>query len=157
MKCYVTFRVNNRLYGVDIYCVKEIQCENELTPTPNALPYVKGLINVHGQIVTVLDIAVRIGVECEGTALSPYYVIFKTADELASNPVSRAMSSWPGSTEPLGFFVPEIGDVIETENDVLEPPPANLTDMEQRFLAGVVRAEGELLSVLDIERVFSSS
>lgn len=149
MSQYATFHVGDRLFGLDILGVREIIRDFTITSVPRAEPHIRGLINLRGQIVTILDLAVRLGHEAMPVKDSSHIVILK------SNALTTQRNQ--GGTQDLtGLLVDAIGDVVEAEATRAEAPPANLTDAEERFLSGVLKTDAGLLVLLNLQELLSS-
>lgn len=133
-----TFYVGDALLGVPIDQVEEINHHTELTPVPHAPACVRGVMNLRGEVVTVVDLRVILG-------LDPITITRKTC-----NVVVRFRG------EQIGILADRVADVVRTRSGDMEPPPANMAGAEGRFFRGVVKLEGELLVLLDMEQVLAS-
>ena len=133
-----TFYVDDALMGVPIGQVEEINHHLELTPVPHAPACVRGLMNLRGEVVTVIDLRVVLG-------LQPAAVTRRTC-----NVVVR----WRG--EQIGILADRVGDVICARRATIEPTPANVIGTDGRFFHGVCKLERELLVLLDVEQVLGS-
>ncbi len=134
---FVTFRIDEHLVGIDILKVREINRILEITPVQQAPAYVRGLVNLRGQTVTVFDLGVRLG-------LSPR-VVTGTSHNVILKP------------EAVGLLVDRIGDVEEAEETAVEPPPANLNGIGAGFIECVVRLKDELVLVLSPEKILETT
>ncbi|MFH1138507.1 MAG: chemotaxis protein CheW [Pseudomonadota bacterium] len=130
---FVTFRIDDHLLGIDVLGVREINRALEITPVPRSPAYVRGLVNLRGQIVTVFDLGVRLGFEPRLISETTHNVILKS--------------------EVVGLMVDAIGDVAQTDEEDVEPPPANVGGIEGEFIEGVVKLERELLVILSAEKL----
>ncbi|MBI4913460.1 MAG: chemotaxis protein CheW [Acidobacteria bacterium] len=156
MTQYATFRVNDRLYGTDILSVREIIRVFDITPVPRTDGHIRGLINLRGQIVTILDLAVRLGMDRPEITDNSHIVVLKTAAEIGTA-LSRGSGGPPqGANEPVGLLVDAISDVVEAESGHTEAPPANLNETEERFLSGVVKTDAGLLILLNMHDLLFS-
>lgn len=151
MTQYATFRVNERLYGTDILSVREIIRVFDITPVPRMDGHIRGLINLRGQIVTILDLAVRLGMQRPEVTDHSHIVVLKTAAEIAAVLGRNGGSHPQGSNEPVGLLVDAISDVVEADPGHTEAPPANLNETEERFLSGVVKTDAGLLILLNMQ------
>lgn len=132
---YVTFRQQGFLLGVEITGVREVNRVLDITPVPHAPPFVRGLVNLRGQILTVLDLGLRLGLEPGRITPTTHNLVLKTED--------------------VGLMVDELAEVVEAPDLSREQAPANLGRMDDKFIAGVVRMPGELLLVLSIESLLA--
>lgn len=132
-----TFYVGDLYFGVDVRVVQEIIRYQEMTPVPLSSKCVKGLINLRGQIVTAVDMRVRLGLPPRPEEDLPINVVLRTGDEVTS------------------LLVDEIGDVLDLDPERFEPPPETIDDMTRALARGVFKLDGRLLLLLDPERAVS--
>lgn len=130
---FCTFVVEGLLLGIDVRQVQEVIRSQEMTGVPLADRAVAGLLNLRGQIVTAIDLRTRLGLGPRPELIDPMHVVIRTEDGAVS------------------LLVDEIGDVIETGDDVLERPPETLFGDVRRMIVGVYKLSGRLLLVLDTE------
>ena len=150
MKQYATFRLDDHLFGIDVLLVREINQYMVITPVPLAVPSIRGLINLRGQIVTVVDLGVLIGLEPRNIGKETHSLVLKTHDDLSSLRVRFGNQDLTGPVDTVGLLVDGVGDVVDVEESETEPPPANVGDIDGQFLAGVVKLDSELLVLLNI-------
>lgn len=155
MGLYATFTLDRRLFGQTIPMIREIIKSCAITPVPHAPPHVRGLINLRGQVVTILDLAVRLGMPRRATDDDSHILILKTDAELASMQSRGEGRGLQTSADVVGFLVDSIGDVVEADDARIEPPSANVTEAEGRFLSGVIQTESGLLVLLNIRSVLA--
>jgi purine-binding chemotaxis protein CheW len=129
-----TFAVDGLMFGVDVIHVQEVIRYQEMTPVPLAAKVISGLINLRGQIVTALDMRVRLG-------LSP-----RSADQLPTNVVVRHAEG------VLSLLVDEIGDVVEVDAATFEAPPDTLPASSRAIIDGVYKLKPQLLLLLNTDR-----
>ncbi len=130
---FVTFRLDGHLAGLHILNVREINRVLDITPVQQAPEYVRGLVNLRGQTVTVMDLGVRLG-------LGPRRITGETHNIILKQ-------------EPVGLLVDSIGDVEEAGEGAVEPPPANLNGIGVEFIRCVVKLRDELLVVLSPDKI----
>ncbi len=135
---FVTFRVGDVLMGVGIRQVEEINRHVEVTIVPHAPDYVRGVINLRGAVVTVVDLRRIIGLPpAELTGQTRTVVIHSKGEQ-------------------IGLLVDRIADVVKTRTDRIDQPPANIGGVEGRFFKGVYKLEAELLIILDIDAALAA-
>ncbi|HHU63037.1 MAG TPA: purine-binding chemotaxis protein CheW [Clostridiales bacterium] len=134
----ITFLINDSLFGVDITMVKELYRNIQYTPIPCASKCVIGLLNLRGQVVTLLDLASLIGYADRPSKERNLCIILKKRWE---------------DDDIVGFTIDEPGDVIDLEDGDIQPPPANIRDMDNQYLAGVAKLKDRLLLILDMEKI----
>lgn len=157
MSQYSTFRLGDRLFGLDLMMIREINRILDITPVPHAASHIRGLINLRGQIVTILDLAVRLGLPSREINEDSHNIILKTNAELTAVRQAGNNQHYATSTDLVGFLVDAIGDVVEADESAIEPPSANVSEAESQFLSGVIKTEAGLLVLLDIKEVLSSA
>jgi purine-binding chemotaxis protein CheW len=136
---FSTFRLEDELFGVNAIQVQEILPYQEISQVPLAPEYVKGLINLRGQIVTVLDLRSRLGFE-------PL--------EHETTGTNLIVNSPEG---PLSLLVDEIANVLDIQKDRLSPPPGTVRGVAVSYIQAVCQLEDDLLIVLDTDRVLQLS
>lgn len=153
VKQYTSFLLDDRLFGVDIFQVREISHQLNLTPVPLAPGYLRGLVNLRGQIVTVIDLRQRLGMETKAIQPESCNVILKTDVELATLRIREGTDDLYGQPDKVGLLVDAIGDVITVDSKVIAPPPANIGEIDGKYLLGVAPLEEALMAILDIRKV----
>lgn len=153
MSQFATFRLGERMFGLDILMIREINRLLDITPVPHSADYTRGLINLRGQIVTIIDLGVRLGLTRREISDNSHNIILKTDSELTSARINIDGKQMSTSMDLVGFLVDAIGDVIEADDSKKEPAPANVSEAEGRFLSGVIKTDTGLLVLLSIQDV----
>jgi purine-binding chemotaxis protein CheW len=138
---YLRFRLAGERYAVDITHIKEIIEYTSVTPVPLMPPFLRGVINLRGSVVPVIDLAVRFGQPPTEPGRRACIVI-------AEIPHGE---DW----QDLGVIVDAVDEVIELPTTDIEAPPAFGTGLRSDFIRGMGRLQGQFLIVLAIERVLS--
>jgi purine-binding chemotaxis protein CheW len=128
-----TFYVGGLLLGIDIRLVREINRQTEFTPVPHAPPEVQGVINLRGEVVTVMDLRTILGLGT--TDLSKH----------ARNVIVHS------GTEQIGLLVDQVADTVCVPPHAIEPVPANVHGVDASLFQGVYRLESELVVILNVE------
>ena len=144
------------MFGLDIVLIREINRILDITPVPHSRTHIRGLINLRGQIVTILDLGVRLGLSRRDVTEESHNIILKTSSELAATKHSNGQHLVT-STDLVGFLVDAIGDVVEADEATIEPPSANVSEGEGRFLSGVIKTDSGLLVLLDLQEILSAN
>jgi purine-binding chemotaxis protein CheW len=136
-ECHLlTFALCDGEYAVDLRYVQEVKCWSAITPIPNAPPHIKGVMNLRGTIIPIIDLRTRFAMpETEYTRFT--VIIMVKAD-----------------TKVQGLAVDAVSDVLSLGGIDVHPPP-ELGGVEARFIAGVVQHEEKLVTVLDVTAVLS--
>lgn len=132
-----TFYVGEALCGMDILKVQEINKLMQMTKVPQAPDYVLGILNLRGQIVTIIDLGKKVGLGETDTDADPRNIIVNS----------------PGGY--VGLLVQKIGDVVPADMEKLEKAPANMRGIQGEFFTGVYKTENKLIGILDVEKVLS--
>lgn len=133
-----TFYVGKALCGMDILNVQEINKLMDMTTVPQAPDYVVGILNLRGQIVTIIDLGKKLNLG--KTDLS----------DMSRNIIVNAKDEY------IGLLVSRISDVVEAEWDKVEPPPANIGGLQGKFFKGVFKTKDRLIGVLDVAKVLDN-
>lgn len=147
---FVSFFLDGQRYGVDIRTVREINPTLSLAPVPRTRPYIRGLVNIRGQVVLVIDVAVILGKPPRPITEESRVVILKTTSELARvRGLDRAVDIDLYGDKPVGFVVDAVADVVQVPVDSVTATPGHVEETHTKYYQGVVRVDGELQLVLD--------
>ena len=135
---WVTFQLGDELYGVNVLQVQEVLKYTEITPVPGAPHYVLGIINLRGNVVTVIDTRARFGQE------------YKEADD-ATRIIFVEVRG-----HIIGMLVDSVAEVVSMHSSDIETSPNISDDNENsRYVQGVYSTEDEILILVDVEKMFS--
>jgi purine-binding chemotaxis protein CheW len=132
-----TFYIGEALCGMDILKVQEINKLMDMTKVPQAPSYVTGILNLRGQIVTVIDLGKKLGLTCLELNESVRNIIVNSENEY------------------IGLLVSSISDVVEAQWDKVEDPPANIGGLQGAFFKGVFKTQDRLIGILDVNKVLA--
>ena len=133
-----TFYVGDALCGIDILNIQEINKQMEMTTVPQAPDYVMGILNLRGQIVTVIDLEKKLN-------------LGKTElNDTSRNIIVNAQGEY------IGMLVSRISDVVEAAWDKMEPPPANIGGLQGKYFKGVFKTKEHLIGILDVEKILNN-
>jgi purine-binding chemotaxis protein CheW len=135
----VVFDLAAETYGVDIGAVREIIRMQDITKVPGAPEFVEGIINLRGNVIPVLDLRKRFGLD------------FGTRDK-----DNRILVVDIGGQD-IGVVVDAVTEVLRITADSVEPPSSVITTADSVYLLGIVKLEGRLVILLDLEKVLSES
>lgn len=136
---FLSFFLEGEEYGVDILRVQEIKCWDNATMIPNAPSYVKGVINLRGTIVPVVDLRLRFGLE--PVEYTPTTVVIVLKVESADK------------ERTVGFIVDAVSEVYSIENDSLQAPPDMGEAIDKSFVRGLACINEKMVVMLDIDRL----
>jgi len=132
---YVTVMLDGQLFGLPIARVQDVFMPDRLTRVPLAPPEIAGVLNLRGRIVTAVDLRVRLGMAPRGDGRPPMAVGIELKGE------------------SYGLLIDTVGEVMKLADSSREANPVNLDARLARVSAGVHRLEGQLLVILDVDRV----
>ena len=155
MKQFATFKLDDQLFGVNVMLVREINQQTDITPVQHAPNYVRGLINLRGHIVTILDLGIRLGLGQREIGPHSHNIVLKNNDELARIHLDEDTDELTTALDTAGLLVDDIGDVISVDDREIDPPPASIGELSGRFLTGVVKLDNNLLVLLDMEKTLA--
>jgi purine-binding chemotaxis protein CheW len=135
MKEYVTAMIGGQLFGLPILRVQDVFKPERLTRVPLAPQEIAGVLNLRGRIVTLIDMRGRLGLEAADKNETP----------MAIGVESRG--------ESYGLLIDSVGEVLKLDDSAREPNPINLDPRLARISAGIHRLDGQLLMMVDIDRV----
>jgi len=138
---YLAFRLAGEVYAIDILRIREIIEYHPPTAVPMMPPAVRGVINLRGAVVPVVDLAVRFGLAATGVGKRTCIVIVEVQHG--------------GATHVLGLMVDGVNAVLEISAGDIEPPPSFGTRANAEFIEGMARVNGRFVILLDIARVLS--
>ena len=139
LKEYVTAMIGGQLFGLPILRVQDVFIPERLTRVPLAPPEVAGVLNLRGRIVTLIDMRRSLGLD-ERADAGPAMAIG----------VERAGESY-------GLLIDSVGEVLKLDDAAREANPINLDPRLARVSAGIHRLDGQLLMVVDVDRVLEAS
>jgi len=135
----VVFHIGEIMAGIDIDCIQEINGNLAITPTPIAPSHVRGVANLRGEVMTVLDL--RQILEMESAEITP---------ESANIVVQTG-------GEQVGFLVDRVEDVLTLRDADAQPPTSNVDSLSAELFESVYQLEEELLVVLNVEETVARS
>ena len=132
-----TFYVGDILLGVDIRQVQEINRQLSVTKVPHSKTYVRGVINLRGDVATVIDLRTILGLPSTEVTRESRNLIVHSEGEL------------------IGFLVDRISDILPLSSNEISPPPTNIDGVDGSLFQGVIKLEKELLIILDVDAVLA--
>jgi purine-binding chemotaxis protein CheW len=136
---FIAFNISNQRFCVDIMSVREIRGWTPATPLPHAQSFMRGVINLRGGVLPVVDLAARLG--------------FPMNEPTARHVI--IVAELPGQI--VGFLVDAVSDILEISLDAIQPTPDVASSMAKDFVRGVIAAEKGMISVLRTEKLAPSN
>ena len=143
---YLTFALGRETYALDIRNVTEIMEFRSLTDVPMMPPFIRGVINLRGRVVPVVDLAARLGRGSTDVARRTSIIIVEASQTEGGN-----------SPQPnIGIMVDAVNKVAQLQADDIEPPPALSAGIGPDFISGMAKHDGEFIIVLDVSRMLDT-
>lgn len=136
MQC-VTFRLDDEVYGINVMQVQEVLRVTEIAPVPGAPSYVLGIINLRGNVVTVIDTRERLGLSSHEMDESTRIVIIEAEKQV------------------VGILVDAVAEVVDLRTSEIESAPNVGNDESSKYIQGVSSRDGELLILVDLNKLLT--
>ncbi len=134
------FDVAGSICGIDVLTIQEVRKDFDITPVPLAPDYVCGVMNLRGEIATVFDLAVKLGLPSNRDENKGRVIVLKNRG---------------GEFE--GLLVDEIADVMQIREEDVNNSPGHLTTIKPEFVEGICRQDEELVALLDLSAIFTKT
>ena len=134
---WVTFNLENETYGINVMQVQEVLRYSEIAPVPGAPLYVLGIINLRGNVVTVIDTRSRFGLVPSEVTDSTRVVIIEADQQV------------------IGILVDSVAEVVYLRGSEIDDAPNIGNDESAKFIQGVSNKDGELLILVDLNQLLS--
>jgi purine-binding chemotaxis protein CheW len=134
---WVTFRLDNETYGINVMQVQEVLRYTEIAPVPGAPSYVLGIINLRGNVVTVIDTRQRFGLYSASITDNSRIVIIEADKQV------------------VGILVDSVAEVVYLRQSEVETAPNVGNDESAKFIQGVCNKNGELLILVELDKMMS--
>jgi purine-binding chemotaxis protein CheW len=132
-----TFYIGDALCGMDILKIQEINKLMQMTKVPQAPEYVLGILNLRGQIITIIDLGQKVGLGQTDISQDPRTIIVNSAGG------------------HVGLLVRQISDVVSADMAKSEPAPANMRGIQGEYFNGVYKTDTKLIGILNVDKVLS--
>ncbi|MCX7726301.1 MAG: chemotaxis protein CheW [Chitinispirillaceae bacterium] len=141
---FVTFTIGEYLLGINVVLVREINQQTNLTFVDLAPDFVRGLMNLRGQIVTIIDPGIRLGIIEREFSEKSKCLVLKTAYELEEREETKKFIN-ETVNEPVGLLVDSICEMVTANSEEIEKPPANIGEIDSTFMKGILKLENRLM------------
>ena len=140
---YITFKLGDELFAINVAQVREVLELPLITKVPTAPDYMRGVVNVRGKAIPVVDLRLKFGLP-------------STTDTVHSRIVVLELEL-DGETTVVGGIADSVHEVIELEADQINPPPRIAMRWRTELIQGMGKRGDEFIIILDINRVFTSA
>lgn len=131
----VVFKVGNESYGVDINLVQSIENDINIVPVPNSIAYVKGIVNLRGEVIPVYSLKKKFNMPDDGSGRS--CVVISTGEI------------------KIALEVDEVIEISDISPDMIIPMPAIIVNAETAYMDRVANTDGKLIVLLDVQKLLT--
>jgi len=139
---YLTFKLEEEVFAVDISKVREVLDFTEVTKVPETPDFMLGVINLRGSVVPVVDMRLKFGMNRTEKTVNTCIIIVEIEID--------------GETTILGALADSVQEVMDLDPDQIEPPPRIGTRLKTKFIKGMGKRDNQFIIILDIDKVFSA-
>lgn len=139
---YLTFKLADEIFAIDVSKVREILEFTSITKVPQTPDFMRGVINLRGSVVPVIDLRFNFGMACTEQTVNTCIIVVEV--------------SLDGEIVVLGALADSVQEVVEMEPDKIEPAPHLGTKLNTNFIKGMGKLENDFVMILDIDKVFAS-
>jgi len=142
MTQYLTFKLGEEVYAVDISKVREVLDFTTVTKVPRTPDFMRGVINLRGSVVPVVDLRLKFGMNRTESTVNTCIIILEVRVD--------------GETTVLGALADSVQEVVDLESESIEPAPRIGTKLKTEFIAGMGKQNDRFIIILDIDKIFST-
>lgn len=131
----ISFRVGEQEYCVDIMAVREIRGWSPATTLPQSPGYMRGVINLRGAVLPIMDLACRLGMPVIEPTVRSVFIVVKAGDRM------------------IGLLVDAVSDILSITDDLVQATPDLACDSVRSFIRGIISIEGRMISEISLDRL----
>ena len=131
----ISFRIGDQEFCVDIMSVREIRGWTPATPLPRTPSFVKGVINLRGAVLPIVDLASRLGFESTEASDRNVIIVAQIGEQV------------------VGLLVDAVSDILTVTDDVIQPTPDVASETAKSFIRGLIAMDGRMISLIGLDRV----
>jgi len=139
---YLTFKLEDELFALDIGKIREVLDFTTITKVPQTPDYMRGVINLRGSVVPVVDLRLKFGMAMAENTVNTCVIIVEVELE--------------GEKVVMGAMADAVQEVLDLEPDQIEPPPRIGTKLNTAFIKGIGKHDGQFMILLDIDQLFAN-
>jgi purine-binding chemotaxis protein CheW len=134
---FLTFQLGDELFGVDILRVQEIKGYTAVTKIPNTPPHIKGVLNLRGTIVPIVELRTKFGMATIEYTMFTVIIVVVVKEKI------------------MGLVVDAVSDVLNIDKKDIQPPPQFGAKVDISFLNGIGKSGEKLIALLDMDKLLS--
>jgi len=137
---YLTFTLDEEQYAVEVYDVKEVLEYTTVTKVPRTQEFMRGVINLRGSVVPVIDLRLKFGMDETQKTIDTSIIVMEV--DINNDQVT------------LGTLADSVQEVINLDDNQIEPPPQIGTKIDTNFIKGIGKQDEKFIIILDINKIF---
>lgn len=131
----ISFRIGEQEFCVDIMSVREIRGWTPATPLPRTPAFMKGVINLRGAVLPIVDLGARLGLSTGEPTARHVIMVVSVGDRT------------------VGLLVDAVSDILDLTDDLIQPTPDVASDQVKSFVKGIFAVDGRMISVIELDRL----
>ncbi|SUS03259.1 Chemotaxis protein CheW [uncultured Defluviicoccus sp.] len=131
----ISFRIGEQEFCVDIMAVREIRGWTQATPLPQAPSYVRGVINLRGAVLPIVDLSARLGLGATQPDVRNVIIVVRLGTRL------------------VGLLVDAVSEVLTATSDMVQPTPDVSSDAVRMFIRGILALDGRMISWITLDKI----
>ena len=131
----IAFMIGTQEFCVDIMSVREIRGWTPATPLPHARKYMRGVINLRGSVLPIIDLSARLGFGLTTPEARHVIIVVRTG------------------RQEFGLLVDAVCDILSVTDDMVQPTPAVASDTVRSFVRGILAVDGRMIGLIGLERI----
>lgn len=135
MKELISFRIGAQEFCVDIMAIREIRGWTPATALPQSPSFVKGVINLRGAVLPIVDLAARLGFDSTEVNDRNVIIVAQIGEQV------------------VGLLVDAVSDILTVTDDVIQPTPDVASETAKSFIRGLIAMDGRMISLIGLDRV----
>jgi purine-binding chemotaxis protein CheW len=139
---YLTFKLGDEVYAVDISKVREVLDFTSVTKVPRTPEFMRGVINLRGSVVPVVDLRVKFGMDKTESSVNTCIIITEVTVD--------------NETAVLGALADSVQEVIDLDAEHIQPAPRIGTKLKTEFIKGMGKQNDRFMIILDVDKIFST-
>ncbi len=148
-----TFLLGDMLFGTDILLIREVYRYKDSSRIPGAPPHLRGLMNLRGRVVTVIDLGVCLNRPSKSDNDQSHMLIFKVRQEIAEYRFQQYLKDISLGEDIVGFLIDRMDEVLMVGDEEILPAPPNIADMQESLIDGIIRRDHRLVILLNIPAI----
>ena len=133
---FIAFRIGDQEFTVNVMAVREIRGWTQATPMPHTPAYVKGVINLRGAVLPIVDLSLRLGMKPAEPTARHVIIVAQVRDRV------------------VGLLVDAVSDILTVTDENIQPTPEIASDLERSFARGILAIESRMICVIELESLF---